>query len=1128
MVSKFLSCVGAAVSLAGIVGGSASADFVGYVVTSTLVTHSGNGAQGQFTVYTVAARFDGPTDTVLNAYNLASQSGAAALVGFYHKDLASYNTNVMMTEFGTWNPSQIQIATRPFDSYLTIGSQAFGTNTTNADPSWTIDGNADARSWNRADLPNNGTLGWFNSNPTNLAGRVGNSPGLPSTDVRIGQFVLSASDTAIRVFRLEIGYVSGVPGAPVQFGVGTFQLGSCALYYRDLDGDGFGNASGGTAQSCEPVSGYVTNNLDCDDANSMINPNTVWHRDDDGDGFGHTPAGTLAQCAQPSGYALASGDNCPAIANPDQSDCNDNDLGDVCELAAGQGDCNANGVHDACEIASGQLTDCDADGVPDTCEGATVVSGASPLMPFSGTLAAEHLFTALPRVAGGQPRVTIEATADLGGATDGIIVTLDGGSGSTFFVADGTDCPASPNTASIALTPAQMNALVADGTLAVRVSGFGVVNSASCATNGGVRVKLDYLGLPASSDCNGNGLLDSCEVGTGTAPDCNGNGVPDSCDIASGFAVDCNANGRPDTCDIASGASSDFNSNGRPDECSGEFVVGGSGYATIVAAVNAAPAGGTVWVGPGTRTEEVIIQRRVTLRSARGPAETILDGTGIDISLVSIFGTQAHGSVVEGFTFRNGPTGTELDQFGGGALALIQANVTVRNCVFTANRSALGGAIYGAISASTIENCTFTGNTASAAGGAICFEQGSGWVVRNCTFSGNTTAGSGGAIHSRSSGGLVELCTVTGNTAALMGGAVSWESLASEPVSISGCVIETNAAAAGGALAVTSGTGAFGVSNSRICRNTPSNFAGGVTDLGGNTFSTDCNANGVCDADEISSGGALDCNGNGVIDWCDISSGAALDCNLNGIPDACDISSGAAPDCNLNGVPDGCDLSAGTSLDCNANGIPDSCDIAGGVSNDVDSNGIPDECKPDCDGDGLPDAWELSQGLEPDCNANGVIDRCDTAGNPASDCDQDTVPDSCELAADPSLDCNGNGRLDGCDIASDASLDCNGNGRIDSCDLSGTPGLDCDGNGAIDTCEIAGNAGFDKNGNGRLDTCELARGDLNLDGTVNAADLALLLNFWGFVNPPVGDLNGDGAVGGADLAALLNNWGSTP
>ena len=45
---------------------------------------------------------------------------------------------------------------------------------------------------------------------------------------------------------------------------------------------------------------------------------------------------------------------------------------------------------------------------------------------------------------------------------------------------------------------------------------------------------------------------------------------------------------------------------------------------------------------------------------------------------------------------------------------------------------------------------------------------------------------------------------------------------------------------------------------------------------------------------------------------------------------------------------------------------------------------------------------------------------------------------------------------------------------------------------------------------------------------VNAADLGVLLNFWGFVNPPVGDLNHDGVVTGADLGLLLNAWGSTP
>ena len=211
-------------TLAGLtVAASASATFTGYVVTSQAASNSGQ----SLTVYTVWARFNGPTDTVLNAFNLAGVAGSS-MTGFWHKDNAYYNSGILSQEFGTWNPSQTGsiTANRPFDSYLTIGSQAAGTNTANADPSWTIGGNADARSWNRADLPNNGTLGWFNSNPTNLAGRVGNSPGLPTTDVRIGQFVLSASDTALRSFSLEIGYNSGIAGAPVQFGIGTFDLGA--------------------------------------------------------------------------------------------------------------------------------------------------------------------------------------------------------------------------------------------------------------------------------------------------------------------------------------------------------------------------------------------------------------------------------------------------------------------------------------------------------------------------------------------------------------------------------------------------------------------------------------------------------------------------------------------------------------------------------------------------------------------------------------------------------------------------------------------------------------------------------------------------------------------------------------
>lgn len=203
------------------VAASASAAFTGMVVTSVDVTNSGQALR----VFTVAARFDGPTDTVLNIFNFGA-AGGSSLTGFWHKDNASYNSGSLSQTYGTWSASQTGSGTlnRPFDSYLTIGGIASGTNTTNADPSWVQGGNTDSRSWNRPDIPNPGTLGWFNSNPPNLQGRVGNSLGLAATDVRLGQFVLSQSDANLRTYGLTIGYNNGVAGAPVQFATTTFSL----------------------------------------------------------------------------------------------------------------------------------------------------------------------------------------------------------------------------------------------------------------------------------------------------------------------------------------------------------------------------------------------------------------------------------------------------------------------------------------------------------------------------------------------------------------------------------------------------------------------------------------------------------------------------------------------------------------------------------------------------------------------------------------------------------------------------------------------------------------------------------------------------------------------------------------
>ena len=498
----------------------------------------------------------------------------------------------------------------------------------------------------------------------------------------------------------------------------------------------------------------------------------------------------------------------------------------------------------------------------------------------------------------------------------------------------------------------------------------------------------------------------------------NANNTPDSCDIASGLSADCNANGRPDSCDIAQGSSTDLNGNLVPDDC--EFIVGGTGYPTIQAAVAAAPPGTVIRVAPGTYSGTLVLDSKpVSLISLAGPAVTTISGVGATSSMVAIRSAAANGSVIEGFTFRDGSVGTSA--FGvrvGGAMFLDNTTAAIRSCRFISNATEYGGGIYGIGFSGLIEDCVFEDNSAQFNSGGVQLGFGGTCLFRRNTLVSNSAEGGGGMhIVNWSAGPItavtLEDCDFIDNTASLEGGALLWYGGLGVDLAVARCRVVGNVAP-DAAFTRIGGTLSFAVSASRFCRNVPADILGSIVDGGGNIFSGDCNANGICDADEIAAG--------------------------------------TQSDCNVNGQLDSCEFAAGTALDCNENGVLDSCDIAAGTSRDVDSNGVPDDCKPDCDGDGLPDGWEIATGL-------------------AADCDADGVPDNCEIAQSP---------------------------------------------------------GADKNSNGRLDACELSRGDLNLDGTVNAADLSVLLAFWGVPGAPVGDLDGDGLVAGADLAIMLGNWGSTP
>ena len=79
-----------------------------------------------------------------------------------------------------------------------------------------------------------------------------------------------------------------------------------SLFYADADGDGFGDPAMDTLL-CNAPAGYVVNNTDCNDTDSLVNPNTVWYQDLDNDQVGNSAVSQTA-CVQPAGYVLANGD----------------------------------------------------------------------------------------------------------------------------------------------------------------------------------------------------------------------------------------------------------------------------------------------------------------------------------------------------------------------------------------------------------------------------------------------------------------------------------------------------------------------------------------------------------------------------------------------------------------------------------------------------------------------------------------------------------------------------------------------------------------------------------------------------------------------------------------------------
>lgn len=243
----------------------------------------------------------------------------------------------------------------------------------------------------------------------------------------------------------------------------------------------------------------------------------------------------FSQSNLPPGVArwvqIASG-NGGYVAGIVESDCNDDGIEDAAQIDGR--DCNGNGRLDSCDALVGIVEDCNANGIGDECEKELTVDLQSGRRgPFGTPNAIVWEIPAAPTALGW---VTISGNlrGDFSSPAEYVTVRLGSTVVGTLVWPNAQDCAVQQFFVGNGISPEVFNAAIRpDGTVQVSFTPSAAVNPSLCAMGTWLEASLAYTAA-APSDCNANGILDACEIASGTTPDSNGNGRPDSCDAGFG------------------------------------------------------------------------------------------------------------------------------------------------------------------------------------------------------------------------------------------------------------------------------------------------------------------------------------------------------------------------------------------------------------------------------------------------------------------------------------------------------------------------------------------------------------------------------------------------------------------